>query len=67
ERRGGRHGDNLSAVAVTLLDEALDVSQRSDVLDTHMTLSRRPSSPRARALEEEMHREILASRPDKSA
>ncbi|WP_024301349.1 PP2C family serine/threonine-protein phosphatase [Pseudogulbenkiania sp. MAI-1] len=67
ERRGGKHGDNLSAVAVTLLDEALDVSQRNDVLDTHMALSRRPASPRTRALEEEMHREILASRPDKPA
>ncbi|SMF39893.1 PP2C family protein-serine/threonine phosphatase [Pseudogulbenkiania subflava] len=67
ERRGGRHGDNLSAVAVTLLDEALDVSQRSDVLDTHMALSRRRSSTQARVQEEEMHREILASRPDKPA
>lgn len=65
ERRGGRHGDNLSAVAVTLLDEALDVSQRSDVLDTHMALSRRRSSTPVRVQEEEMHREILASRPDK--
>ncbi|BAK75352.1 protein serine/threonine phosphatase [Pseudogulbenkiania sp. NH8B] len=67
ERRGGRHGDNLSAVAVTLLDEALDVSQRSDVLDTHLALSRRRSSTPARVQEEEMHREILASRPDKPA
>nr|WP_294864317.1 protein phosphatase 2C domain-containing protein [uncultured Pseudogulbenkiania sp.] len=67
ERRGGRHGDNLSAVAVTLLDEVLDVSQRSDVLDTHLALSRRRSSTPARVQEEEMHREILASRPDKPA
>lgn len=37
EKRAGEHGDNLTAVALTLLPEAMDTAGRSDVLDTRVT------------------------------
>lgn len=43
ERRAGNGGDNLSAVAVTLLEDSLELGERDDVLDTEKTPPQRPA------------------------
>lgn len=63
ERRAGRGGDNLSAVAITLLEDTVDVRGRSDALDTVQT----PAKQASRVILDPnlalMHQEILDSRP----
>ncbi|OWY39043.1 phosphatase [Xenophilus sp. AP218F] len=61
ERRGGAAGDNLSAVAVTLLDDAVELGGRDDALDTETTPPRQAGRLFLDANLATMHREILAS------
>ncbi|MGD1825524.1 Serine/threonine protein phosphatase PrpC [Chromobacterium violaceum] len=67
ERRAGNGGDNLSAVAVTLLEDSLELGERDDVLDTEKT----PPQKAGRLILESnlatMHQEILASQVDKDS
>ncbi|WP_434632967.1 PP2C family protein-serine/threonine phosphatase [Chromobacterium sp. CV08] len=67
ERRAGAGGDNLSALAVTLLDDSLELGERADVLDTEKT----PPQKGGRLILESnlatMHQEILASQVDKDS
>jgi hypothetical protein len=62
ERRAGSSGDNLSAVAITLLDDAADISGKADALDTLLTPPRHAGRVILDANLELMHKEILASR-----
>lgn len=62
ERRAGGGGDNLSAVAVTLLDAACDTTAKPDCLDTLVSLPRYPGRVILDPNQELMHQEILASR-----
>lgn len=62
ERRAGSAGDNLSAVAITLLDDAADATGKPDVLDTLVTPPRHSGRVILDPNLELMHQEILASR-----
>lgn len=62
ERRAGSSGDNLSAVAVTLLDDAADIAGKPDALDTMVTPPRHAGRVILDPNLELMHQEILASR-----
>jgi len=62
ERRAGRTGDNLSAVAVTVLDDGADISGRPDTLDTLVMPPRHAGRMILDPNLELMHQEILASR-----
>ncbi|KMN81926.1 phosphatase [Chromobacterium sp. LK11] len=62
ERRAGAGGDNLSAAAVTLLDETQDYGEREDVLDTETATPRQLGRVILDSNLETMHQEILASR-----
>ncbi|WP_054284945.1 PP2C family protein-serine/threonine phosphatase [Gulbenkiania mobilis] len=64
ERRAGAGGDNLSAVAVTLLDPAVDIAHLPGMLDTARMPAKLPR-PAVDPTVETMHREILASLPPK--
>lgn len=62
ERRAGSAGDNLSAVAVTLLDDSADITGKADALDTLLTPPRHAGRVILDPNLELMHKEILASR-----
>jgi hypothetical protein len=62
ERRAGSAGDNLSAVAVTLLDDAAELAGKPDTLDTLVTPPRHAGRQILDPNLELMHQEILASR-----
>lgn len=62
ERRAGSAGDNLSAVAVTLLDDSADIAGKADALDTLLTPPRHAGRVIMDPNLELMHKEILASR-----
>ena len=62
ERRAGSTGDNLSAVAVTLLDDAAELAGKPDTLDTLVTPPRYAGRQILDPNLELMHQEILASR-----
>ncbi|MBA4706836.1 PP2C family protein-serine/threonine phosphatase [Aquitalea aquatica] len=62
ERRAGSAGDNLSAVAVTLLDDSADIAGKADALDTLLTPPRHAGRVILDPNLELMHKEILASR-----
>ncbi|XLM23256.1 serine/threonine-protein phosphatase, partial [Chromobacterium piscinae] len=61
ERRAGAGGDNLSAIAVTVLDDSVELGERDDALDTE----KNPPQKGGRLILESnlatMHQEILAS------
>ncbi|UTH72244.1 PP2C family serine/threonine-protein phosphatase [Chromobacterium sp. IIBBL 290-4] len=68
ERRAGAGGDNLTAIGVTLLDEAAASSERGDVLDTEVTPPHKGGRLILESNLEIMHQEILASQvPAKNA
>jgi len=64
ERRAGSNGDNLSAVAVTLLDDAAQLAGKPDTLDTLVTPPRYAGRQILDPNLELMHQEILGSKPD---
>ncbi|POZ60676.1 PP2C family protein-serine/threonine phosphatase [Chromobacterium alticapitis] len=65
ERRAGAGGDNLSAIAVTVLDDAVELGERSDALDTEKNPPRMGGRLILESNLETMHREILASQVGK--
>ncbi|KIA81764.1 PP2C family protein-serine/threonine phosphatase [Chromobacterium amazonense] len=67
ERRAGAGGDNLSAIAVTVLDDAVELGERDDALDTEKNPPRMGGRLILESNLETMHREILASQVGKGA
>ena len=65
ERRAGAGGDNLSALAVTLLDDSVELGDRDDVLDTEKTPPQKGGRLILESNLETMHQEILASQVGK--
>ncbi|OBU84929.1 PP2C family protein-serine/threonine phosphatase [Chromobacterium subtsugae] len=67
ERRAGAGGDNLSALAVTLLDDSVELGDRDDVLDTEKTPPQKGGRLILESNLETMHQEILASQVGKGS
>ncbi|AOZ50308.1 PP2C family protein-serine/threonine phosphatase [Chromobacterium vaccinii] len=67
ERRAGNGGDNLSAVAVTLLEDDLALGERDDVLDTEKTPPQKADRLIVESNLATMHQEILASQVGKDS
>ncbi|OHX12831.1 PP2C family protein-serine/threonine phosphatase [Chromobacterium sphagni] len=67
ERRAGAGGDNLSAVAVTLLDDGVELGERGDALDTEKTPPQKGGRLILESNLETMHQEILASQVSKGS
>ncbi|AXK39371.1 PP2C family protein-serine/threonine phosphatase [Crenobacter cavernae] len=61
ERRGGVSGDNLTAIAITLLPDAVELAERADLIDTARAESRHGKAAPCERNVAIAHREILAS------